>query len=310
MRSRRDFVKRAGIAAAGAAILPACGTPGKQQEAAEGSGTGPATAELRANWRVGLQLYTLRGAMMEGVKETIDYVAQVGYDEVELFGYQNGQYFGRSAADFYKLVENAGMSIRSAHYGSGRTNPETVGSMSNGWDKAIEDAVAAGQSHMVCAYLQESERQTLDQYKEFADLCNEAGSKCKEAGLTFAYHNHAFEFEEIDGQVPMYYLLDNTDPELVKMELDLFWIAMAGYDPLEFFKKYPGRTELWHVKDLGERDGEQTTVEVGNGSIDFESIFAESANSGLQAFFVEQDHSPDPKSSVSTSFNNLKQILA
>ncbi|MEM9326791.1 MAG: sugar phosphate isomerase/epimerase, partial [Bacteroidota bacterium] len=239
----------------------------------------------------------------------IKYVAEVGYDEVEIYGYQNGQYFGLPASEFYALVKDTGMSIRSAHYLTGRSEADWSGTMTNGWDQAIEDAVAAGQSHMVLSWLPESER-SMDHYQSLPDLLNRAGEQCKAAGLQLAYHNHDFEFISSGDFMPMYHILDNTDPELLKMELDLYWIVLAGHDPIEFFEKYAGRTELWHVKDLGERDGEQTTVEVGNGSIDFKKIFAESATAGMQAFFVEQDHSPDPKASVRTSFGALQKILA
>ena len=311
MQSRRDFVRNAGMAAAGAVVLPACTGGGAQKDNASTQATPEATsaAELRANWKIGLQVYTLRDAMEQNPRATIDYIAQVGYDEVELYGYKDGSYFGMPAKNFYKITNDAGLSIRSAHYLTGRVEADWSGTMLKGWDRAIEDAVAAGQSHMALSWLPESER-SLEYYQTLPDLLNRAGEQCKAAGLQLAYHNHDFEFKALEDLMPMYHILDNTDPEFLKMELDLYWITLAGGDPLEFFQKYPGRTELWHVKDIGVRDGETTTFEVGEGSIDFTKIFAESSLAGLQAFFVEQDHSPNPKESISTSYKNLQRMLS
>lgn len=308
MESRRKFIRNTGLIATGALVLPNCSPTKSGGETAVVSNTEPTV--LKAKWNMGLQLYTLRNEVSEDLEGTLKYVADLGYDELELYGYRNEEYYGRPAADVYKLIADQGLGIRSAHYLSGRVNAEGQGTLINGWEKAVEDAALAGQTHMVCAYLMEGERETMDQYKELTDILNKAGEVCKKSGIQFCYHNHAFEFETVEDQLPMYYMLDNTDPELVKVELDIFWIVKAGLNAQDFFTKYPGRTELWHVKDLGTRDGEETTVEVGNGSIPFKSIFNDAGKSGLQAFFIEQDHSANPKESVKTSLSRVRELLA
>lgn len=307
MKSRRDFIIQSGLLAGGAMVLPACGSGSSTQEANKL----PEQVVLKAKWNVGLQLYTLRNEINEDLEGTISYVAGLGYDEVELFGFRNGQYFGRPAAEVHQMVKDQGMNIVSSHYLSGRTqDAEGLGTLKNGWESAVEAAANAGQTHMVIAYLYEGERETMAQYGELAEMLNRAGETCKQAGIQLCYHNHAFEFEAIEETMPMYYLMDNTDENLVKVELDLYWVYKAGLDPLDFFKKYPGRTELWHVKDLGDRgDEKDTTVEVGNGRIPFKAIFAEAGQSGLTNFFVEQDHSANPKESVKLSISRVKEIL-
>jgi sugar phosphate isomerase/epimerase len=308
MKSRRDFIIQSGLLAGGAMVLPACGSGSGTQEASKA----PEQVVLKARWNIGLQLYTLRNQIQEDLAGTLAYVAELGYNEVELFGFRNDQYFGRPAAEVHQMIKDVGMNIPSAHYLSGRTqDAQGTGTVKNGWDRAIEAAVNAGQTHMVIAYLYDGERETLDQYSELAEMLNTAGTACKEVGIQLCYHNHAFEFEAIDGTLPMYHLLDNTDPNLLKVELDLYWVYKAGLDPLDFFAKYPGRTELWHVKDIGDRgDDKDTTLEVGNGRIPFKDIFAKAGQSGLTNFFVEQDHSPDPKESVKVSYSAVKELLA
>lgn len=312
MKSRRDFIITSGMAAGGAMVLPSCGSGGNGSNQSSESDSAAGQVVLKAKWNVGLQLYTLRNELQQDVAATLKYVADLGYDEVELFGFRDGQYFGMPANDLHRMVQDYGLRVPSAHYLSGRTEEaQGLGTLKNGWETAIEAAVNAGQSHMVIAYLFDGERETLAQYDELIEMLNKAGEQCKQAGIRLCYHNHAFEFEAIDDVYPMYHLLDNTDENFVKVELDLYWVYKAGFDPLEFFEKYPGRTELWHVKDIGDRDGEKdTTVEVGNGRIPFKDIFAKAGQSGLTNFFVEQDHSPNPKESVKLSLSRVKEILA
>ncbi|CAA9269757.1 MAG: Sugar or sugar phosphate isomerase/epimerase/dehydrotase [uncultured Adhaeribacter sp.] len=175
--------------------------------------------------------------------------------------------------------------------------------------KLVDMAAESGQAYLTCAFMFPSEHQTLDQYKKHAELFNRAGEACKKAGLQFAYHNHDFEFEKIDGQVPYDLLLAQTDKDLVKMELDLYWVAKSGNDALALFEKNPGRFPLWHVKDMDKTEKKFFT-EVGNGSIDFKRIFAAAKTSGMEYYFVEQDVTPgNPLDSITTSYQNLSQVI-
>ncbi len=258
--------------------------------------------------KVGVQLYTLREQLPKDLEGTLKKVAAMGYQEVELFGYTDGKFFGKTAKEFRSLLQDLGLKAPSGHYGTGNTNPDTKGTLTNDWSRAVDDAAQVGQKYMICAYLDPRERKTLDDYKRHAQLFNKAAEACKKSGLQFGYHNHDFEFVSLEGQTPYDLLLKNTDSALVKMELDLYWISYAGKDPVSYFKQHPGRFPLWHVKDM-EKTAERSFAEVGNGSIDFQKIFNERKTAGLQHYFVEQDVSKrSPLESIQISIENLKKI--
>jgi sugar phosphate isomerase/epimerase len=256
---------------------------------------------------VGLQLYTLRDAISKDLEGTLEKVAAVGYKEVELFGYSEGKFFGKTASELKALLAKYKLNPVSGHYGAGVQNSGYQGSLSNGWEKAVDDAAELGHKYVVCAYLTPDERKSIDDYKKYVDLFNKAGEVAKKAGLQFAYHNHDFEFQKMNGELPYDYIAGKTDPELVKLELDLYWIVKAGLDPVDLFKQYPGRFPMWHVKDMDK--GDKSFAEVGTGSIDFKKIFAQRKLAGLTNFFVEQDVSKRPVfEAIATSFKNVKAM--
>ncbi|ELR73751.1 sugar phosphate isomerase/epimerase [Fulvivirga imtechensis AK7] len=260
-----------------------------------------------AKMATGIQLYTLRDQMAKDPSNTIEKVASIGYKEVESAGY-NGQYYGFSAKEFKKMLNENGLKTPSGHYLTGNHAPDQQGTLINGWEQAVDDAAEVGQEYMVLAYLFDNERETLDDYKTLIALINKSAEACKSRGVQFCYHNHAFEFETIEGAVPYDLLLQETDPDLVKMELDLYWTAKANVDPVELFKESPGRYPLWHVKDM-DQAGEFAAV--GTGTIDFQRIFDHKEDSGLKHFFVEQDQiKGDAYETISTSYKNVNKLLS
>jgi len=254
---------------------------------------------FKMNKNVGVQLYTLRDQVSKDPRGTIQKVAGIGFKEVESFGYNNGKYFGLTAKEYADLLKENNLSHPSGHYGMG--NIAT-------WDKAIEDAVTAGQKYMVIAYLVENDRKTIDDYKKHAATFNTAAEKCKKAGIQFAYHNHDFEFIDMNGQTGYEVLMKETDKSLVKFEMDIYWVAKANHDPIELFKKHSNRFPLWHVKDMDKTE-KRSFTEVGNGVIDYKKIFENAKKSGMQHFFVEQDISADPLASIQKSFEYIKTSL-
>lgn len=172
--------------------------------------------------KVGLQLYTLRDLMAKDPEGTLRKVAQLGYKEVEPFGYSDGKFFGKTPKEFAALIKELGMTAPSGHYTTGKTMPKTKGTLTNDWKRAVDDAAAIGQKYMVCAYLFPEERTKLDDYKAFADLFNKSAEVVKAAGMQFCYHNHDFEFVALDGKIPYDVLTSGTDKNLVKLELDLY----------------------------------------------------------------------------------------
>ena len=261
----------------------------------------------KAPSKIGLQLYTLRTDLSKDLEGTLKKVAAIGYKEVELFGYNDGKFFGKTPKEFKSLLSGLGLTAVSGHYGAGVERAETKGTLSNDWERAVNDAAELGQKYVACAYLTPNERKSIEDYKKYVDLFNKAGEVAKKAGLQFAYHNHDFEFKQLDGELGYDYIAGKTDPTLVKLELDLYWVVKAGLDPVELFKKYPGRFPLWHVKDMDK--GDQSFAAVGTGAVDFEHIFASRKLAGLQHFFVEQDVTKEPVfEAIATSYSNLVKM--
>jgi sugar phosphate isomerase/epimerase len=293
MTSRRFFLKSA--SALSAAILA----------------KGPLSAFKPAPL-IGLQLYTVRDQMEKDPVGTIQRVAGIGYTSVEDATYTGTEkFYGMTPDVFRKLLKDNGLVAPSGHYRLGQDNTPTVqkGTMTNDWQKAVDDAAALGLKYMVCAYLATEERGNLDHYKILADDFNKAAETCKKSGIQFCYHNHDFEFEKQGDVYPYDILLSQTDKDLVKMEMDIYWVTKAGLDPVSLIQQHPGRFPLWHVKDM-DKTPERNFTEVGNGIIDFKKIFTYKDLAGMKYFFVEQDKCPgSPFDSITQSISYIKQNL-
>ena len=289
MTNRRSFIKSSAILAAGLVAAPNLYAADRKY--------------------IGLQLYTVRDAMEKDPKAALAKVASLGYTSVEGATYTGSQlFYNMSPADYAKTLKDNGLISPSSHYMLGESM-DAKGTISNDWSKAVDDAAAVGIKYMVCAYLLDPERGSLDHYKATAEKFNKAAETCKKAGIQFCYHNHDFEFEAQNGKYPFDVLLEHTDKNLVKFELDLYWVNRAKQDPLALFTRHPGRFPLWHVKDMDKTPSKNIT-EVGNGTIDFKSIFKHAKQSGLDYFFVEQDICPgDPFDSIAKSISYVKKNL-
>lgn len=260
-------------------------------------------ADFSKKKSLGVQLYSVRDAVSKNLEGALEKLASLGFDNIELYGY-NGTFFGRTPAEFKSILDKTGISVFSSHHVTGLAMKGN-GTILNGWDKAIEDLHTIGAKYMACAYLMPNER-TKENYTALPAILDKAGKATKAAGIQFAYHNHDFEFEKFGDSTVYDHLLSNTQPDLVKMEMDLYWTSKAGQDPIKYFEKYPGRFELWHVKDMSAGAGEIT--EIGNGVIDFDRIFAARKKAGLKHWFVEQDTSKgDMFESLKTSVANLSK---
>lgn len=234
---------------------------------------------------LGLQLFSVREFVAKDLEGTLEKVAALGYKELEIYGY-NGTFFGKTTNEFKTILKNTGIKVVSSHHAAGIAN-KSKGSLTEGWDKAVEDLDSLGAKYMVCPYLFPKE-QTHETYALLPDLLSKSGEVTKSAGIQFAYHNHDFEFKKYNDSTLVFdHIITNTPADLVKIELDLYWIIKAGYDPIQYFEKYPGRFPLWHVKDM--EAGSKDITEVGHGTIDFDKIFAARKIAGLKQWFVEQD---------------------
>src|ERR1700744_379536 len=292
MTTRRSFIKTTAMASAGLMMAPKLFAFAKKRQ-------------------IGTQLYTVRDAMAKDPLGTLEKVARIGFNTVEGATYTGTElFYGMPAAQFKNILDGYGLEMPSAHYVLGESMPQAKGTLINDWAKAVDDAAAVGLKYMVCAYLFDTERGNLDQYKSTADKLNIAGQVAKSAGIQLCYHNHNFEFVPQDGKLPYDVLLTSTDADLVKMEMDIYWVYKAKQDPIALFKKYPGRFPLWHVKDM-DNTSEQKFTEVGNGVIPFKTIFPHAKEAGLEYFFNEQDVCPgDPLVSMAQSYQYIKDNLA
>jgi len=287
MPSRRDFIKQSSLFTAGLLTSP--------------------EDLLKVKRSVGLQLYTLRNDISKDAKGTIGKVAALGYKEVETFGYKEGKYFDMPATEFAQFLKSVGLTSPSGHYFGGGWFLKDK--WEEKWLPLLNDARTIGQQYVVVPYLEEQDRKS-EVYKALAQKLNRAGEMAQSAGLQLAYHNHDFEFKDQGGQTGFNILLKDSDPKLVKMELDIYWAVKAGYNPVDLFKASPGRYVMWHVKDM-DRTERKYFTEVGNGSINFKNIFAHAKLSGMKHFFVEQDVCPGPPlESVAKSISYIKKNLS
>ena len=290
MNNRRIFLQQSTILSAGLLIQP--------------------QSFFKMNQPVGLQLYTLRDAIQKDLAAVIRKVAAAGYKELEMFGLSaDNKFFDLTVKECSRVLKENNMKSPSGHY-----MPEDfLFNNGNGDDvkNFCDVAHTLGSKYIIIPWMKEERRKTIDQYKSLAERINLAGEICKKAGVQLAYHNHDFEFSDMNGNHGYDVLLNNTDKDLVKMEMDIYWVVRAGYDPVTLFKEHPGRFHLWHVKDMNKADKTQNT-EVGNGSIDFAKIFAKAKLAGVKHYIVEQENNyqPDFYASIKKSNRYVKKLLS
>ena len=235
----------------------------------------------------GLALYTVRDAMAEDAKATLKTVANIGYATIEAAGYKDGSYYNMSPADFKNYLATLNLTGVSTHQSSVTLDNAAV-EMAHAKEAGFEYFVVPIPPMGLFNYDNDTNTMSMTGgAKNLANILDELGLKAKNAGLKLLYHNHDFEFKkDEDGIVPIDYLLENCNPDLVNFQMDLFWVTKAGADPLAYFEKYPGRFKMWHVKDMNQ---EGNFAPVGNGTIDFASILAQKEKSGMLYYMVEQD---------------------
>lgn len=244
---------------------------------------------------LGVQLYTVRSLMQDDFEDTLRKVAEVGYREVEFAGY-----FGRTAEQVRNLLDELGLKAPAAHLPLQRVRGNL--------QEAIDFAKTVGHEYLVVPWLDQELRRSVESYSEVVKILNQAGRECRRQGVRLAYHNHDFEFQPVEGRVPMDLMLEESDPEALDIEMDLYWITKAGQDPLDYFRRYPGRFKLFHVKDMADTP-EKGFASVGQGIIDWPRIFRQIPQAGTVHYFVEQDQpGDDPIGSIRTSFQYLKDL--
>ncbi len=254
--------------------------------------------EQKTEKYIGLQLWSVREAMNEDPVATIEELGRMGYKFIEAAGYRNGGFYGMEPEAFRELVEANGMDFISSHTGQDLPDEDNWDEMMAWWDECIDAHAAAGVKYIVQPWMGQAGYDSLEGLQKFCEYFNAIGEKCNARGIRFGYHNHDGEFAELEGEIIYDYMLNNTDPDKVMFQMDLYWVVFGGADPIHYIQQYPGRFEHWHVKDDTELGAE--------GIVDFETIFAHQESSGVKYLIVEVErYNHDPMESVRISLDYL-----
>jgi sugar phosphate isomerase/epimerase len=287
MISRRAFIKQVGLYASSALVR-----------------------SQPRRYKLGLQLYTVRAPMRKDVDGTLKRIAAIGYEEVETYGFdpEGIRYYGLDAGEFAGRLNDLNLATPSGHYDLNQYVNTSVDQLKTYMDRCIQGARSLGQSYITWPLIDPDSR-TIDKFKIVAQRLNIAGEQARNAKLQLAYHNHDFEFVDQHGTRGYDVILQETDPALVKLQMDLYWVARASQTPHDLFRRAPGRFVMWHVKDVHPVSRDYT--EVGNGTIDFTKIWPDAALAGLEHFFVEQggNFTHDPIRSITDSAEYVKRVL-
>jgi len=247
--------------------------------------------------KIGLQLYSIKELTQKDFIGTLKKVAETGYEGVEFAGF-----FNTPAKELKKALDDFGLKCCGSHTG--------INLLTDNIEETLQYNLEIGNPYIICPGVPETMRNGADAYKRLADLFNKIGEKCKEHNLQFGYHNHSAEFKIYDGQYGLDILLDNTDPDLVQMELDTFWAEYAGVSSVDFMKRHPKHcATLIHIKDMKSKE-EKVNTEIGKGVMDFVTITKLAKELGIKWYIVEQEEFEIPQlESIKQSLQYLKEIL-
>ncbi|MCG2590314.1 TIM barrel protein [Rhodohalobacter sulfatireducens] len=265
--SRRSFLKKSGLLAGGAALtslsfLQSCASSDSEENSEV---TNP----------FGIQLYTLRDIIGEDPRGVISSLAEFGYQQIESYEGSMGIFWGMSNTEFKQFLDDQGLSMVSTH-----------ANVFENFEEKVNQLAEIGVPYITCPYV--GPQESIDDFYQLAEQFNELGEIANNAGINFAYHNHAYSFEELDGEIPQVVMMDNTDPELVDYQMDIYWVVAAGEDPAEWFRRYNGRFTSGHVKDYSGGE-EPESVVVGTGTIDYPPLLNVAEMNGMEYFIIEQE---------------------
>jgi sugar phosphate isomerase/epimerase len=264
-----------------------------------------------AKYKMGLQLFTVREPLSKDVVGTIKKIADIGYEDCETYGYnpQLGQYYGLKAAAFKQLLADNNLVATSGHYDFTKYFDQPAGELLRYVDQCITGAHELGQRYITWPWLDPKFR-TMENFRLLTGKLNAIGERVNKAGLGFAYHNHDFEFVDHAGENGYNIIMRETDPALVKLQLDLYWVMHSSkLTPAQLFRLQPGRFVMWHIKDMDKISRDYS--ELGNGSIDYKVILPHAAKAGLQYYYIEQggNFAKNPMQSIADSAAFFKKNL-
>lgn len=291
--SRRDFMQQSVVLSTSLITLPAV------------------KSIAPVNYKMGLQLFSVRGPMSRDVVDTVKKISSIGYEDSETYGYDPaaGTYYGLKASAFRQLLADHQMITTSGHYDFNTFFDQPADALMRYIDQCIDGARTLGQRYITWPWLAPAFR-SLENFKLLTGKLNAIGERVNKAGLGFAYHNHDFEFTDHNGENGYDIIMRETDPSLVKLQLDLYWVMHSSkLSPAQLFSQQPGRFVMWHIKDMDKVSRDYS--ELGNGSIDFTVILPDASRAGLQYYYIEQggNFAKDPIQSVTDSAVYFKKNL-
>ncbi len=291
--SRRSFMKNAATLAAATTVMPNLDWL--------------KTAEKP----LGIQLWSVKEEMADDAEKTLKALGKMGFSYVEGFGMKNGKIFEKTPTEFRKMLKEHELKMSSLHnVFTSKHYDSAKKTVTDDWKQIVENALKMGNRFLISPFTEEADRKSPDGYKEFCDMLNKCGEYCKDQNIRFGYHNHAYEFTtKWDGKMMYEVLMENTNPDVVTMELDWMWAVRGGQNVVSLFEKYPNRFELAHIKDLAEEGKDESTI-IGEGVIDFETILTNIRKGGTKMLIVELEHyQKDPVADVKVCLNNLRDIM-
>jgi sugar phosphate isomerase/epimerase len=265
---------------------------------------------FKSKKHIALQLWSLRDDMAKEPVKTLEKVAAMGYKEVEGFSYADGKMFGMPTKEFKKHLTDLGLKMESNHMALfGANYNSTTKTLNDSYKKTVETAAELGQKYVVCPWGMETERKDLNGVKHLLETYQAAAELCKSTGLQFVYHNHDFEFFPIEGKTMYDMITQQLDANLVKLEMDVYWVYFAGQKPQDWFDKYPGRFKMLHMKDMAKTE-KRETIEIGDGSVDFATIIKGAKKAGVEKFVVElENYQTTPLQGVELDLKRLKALV-
>ena len=262
----------------------------------------PQAMNAKKKKEVSIQLYSVRDVINKGtdLNVVLKDLAEMGYTSIEAANYDNGKFYGKTPEEFKSAVEKAGMTVLSSHCSRGLSGEEVAsGDFSESlkwWDQSIAAHKAAGMKYIVNPGI--GVPKTMKEMKMYCDYFNEIGKRCQQNGMKFGYHNHAHEFQKVEDKVMYDYMLEHTNPEYVFFQMDLYWVVRGQNSPVDYFNKYPGRFQIFHVKDHRE---------IGqSGMVGFDAIFKNAKTAGVNYLVAEiEKYSIPVEESVEVSLDYL-----
>ncbi len=298
MKKRREFIRSGAVLGAATLGLGIIGCKNKSNEAEHAAKELIGSVNKQDIESFGIQLYTLRDVIEENPVGIIKQLAEMGYTKIESYDGPQGFLWNHSPKEFSTVLNDLGLKMASSHI-----------NINEDLERKASQAAEVGMDYVVCPYI--GPQVSQDAWKRVTERFNKCGEICKAEGVQFAYHNHAYSFIPFSGMIPHDFLMENTDADLVKHQMDIYWVVTGGADPVEYLEKYPNRFKLVHVKDrMKNSEDEHASCDLGTGMIDFPRILKVAQAQGVDHFIVEQERydNSTPMKSAAAGANYMQEL--